>query len=301
MELFTLLVNPARLDAARLAEELRDALGKVHILSDTLELRLVPLSGGTGIVCDVSADDRVAKEVSKARKIAADILAGCMIDAYEEDVTFRLIQKEMGSADRKDIDSVMVHCKKLLTLDMEEWGAKDGYTQRRSKLAATLEDYLKDERYLHFEGFLRFRSFPYVEELRDTVCYAVDEWIMERQYQEFIALLKYFVYIQEAKIPVAHLVHKGNHDFTLLNEQMKPIDSKQMDQFVVELIDKDINYEDVIVSTLITVSPGKLYIHTRTPEQQVIRTIMTIFEGRAELCADCHICLPLLEERKRQP
>ncbi|WP_199615631.1 putative sporulation protein YtxC [Paenibacillus alkalitolerans] len=299
MELFTLLVNPARLDAKQLTDDLRESLRNVHMLADTLDLRLVPLTGGAGIVCDISAEQRVADAVPEARKRAADVLAGYMITAYEDDVTFRLIQKEMVSTADEDIASVAVHCKQLLTMDMEDWGTKDGLSQRRAKLTGVVEAYLKEEKYLHIEGFLRFRAGPYVEELRDTVSYAVDEWMMERQYQEFIALLKYFVYIQEAKIPVAHLVHKGNHEFTLLNEQMKPIDTKQMDQFVVELIDKDISYEDVIVSTLITVSPAKLFIHTRTPELQVIKTILTIFEGRADLCKDCHVCMPLLEESKR--
>ncbi|WP_274363460.1 putative sporulation protein YtxC [Paenibacillus thermotolerans] len=299
MELFTLLVNPARLNTKQMMEELANALRSELGFSDDFELRPVPLSGGTGIVCDVAASQRSDEALPALRKSVASVLASYMMTAYEEQVMARLIHKEMNSAANEDIASVAVHCKQLLTMDVEEWGTKDGCPQRQTKLASLIEAYLRDEKYLHFEGFLRFRAGPYVEELRDTVSYAVDEWMMERQYQEFIALLKYFVYIQEAKIPVAHLVHKGNHEFTLLNEQMKPIDTKQMDQFVVELIDKDINYEDVIVSTLITVSPGKLLIHTKAPELQVIKTILTIFEGRVDVCTDCHVCVPLLEESKR--
>ncbi|MCI3919612.1 putative sporulation protein YtxC [Paenibacillus sp. TRM 82003] len=298
MELFTLLVNPAEIDAETVTNDIRDALRSVHTITDHVELRRVPLVGGTGIVCDISPED--AEGADAARKKVARALAGRLIEAYEGSLIDRCIRKEVERNDPETLEAVRAHCKQLLTPQPDEDG-EDAFLERRiGKLAGGIEAYLSEEPFVHVEGFLRFRSDAYLEELRDTVAYAVDECMMERQYQEFISLLKYFVYIQEAKIPAAHVVHHGNHDFTLYDESMRPIDTKQMDQFVVELIDKDINYEDVIVSTLISVCPGKLFVHTQCAEQQVIKTIMTIFEGRAELCTECSLCQPLLEERKRK-
>lgn len=298
MELFTLLVNPAVIDAETVANEIRDALRSVHTITEHVELRRVPLVGGTGIVCDLSPED--GEGMAAARKGVARLLAERAIDAYEHTLMDRCVRREMDKDDPEGLEGVRVHCMQLLAPQPDEEGF-DAFRERRvGKLATEMEAYLREEPFLHLEGFLRFRADAYLEELRDTVSYAIDECMMERQYQEFISLLKYFVYIQEAKIPAAHVVHYGNHDFALYDASMRPIDTKQMDQFVVELIDKDINYEDVIVSTLISVSPGKLYVHTRCPEQQVIKTILTIFEGRAELCTDCSLCIPLLEERKRK-
>ena len=147
---------------------------------------------------------------------------------------------------------------------------------------------------------VRFRLLRYTEHLRGIVEYAIDEYTADKQYEEFISLLKYFVYIQEAKIPAAHLIHRGAHQFDLLNEKMEPIETKQLDQFVVEMIDKEINYEDMIVSTLITVSPQHVYIHTRNPDMQVIRTIQQIFEDRAAVCTSCPLCRPLLGDYKKR-
>jgi len=297
MELFTLLVNPAGIDAERIAGAMSDALSELHTIRGDLTIRRVPLTGGTGIVCDIAPTN--GEVTPQARRIASRVLAASFIEAYEPELVDRCIARELGPDDREGFDAVKTQCVRLLERKAEGAGEDVFYQRRLSKLAGAIEAYLGEATFLHAEGFLRFRAGSYVEELRDSVAYAVDEWMMEKQYQEFISLLKYFVYIQEAKIPAAHVVHHGNHDFTLLNERMVPIDTKQMDQFVVELIDKDISYEDVIVSTLISVSPGKLFVHSRTPEEQVIKTILTIFEDRAELCTDCHICLPLLEERKR--
>jgi len=297
MELFTLLVNPAGIDAERVADAMRAAiLEAASPVADGIELRRVPLTGGTGIVCDIA--NASAETIAEARKAASRPLAAAVIEGYERDWLRRYIAKEVGAEDREGVAAVQEQCDRMLARHTAEDGSDVFYERRLSKLAQAIEAYLDEERFLHVEGFLRFRAGPYLEELRDSVAYAVDEWMMERQYQEFISLLKYFVYIQEAKIPAAHVVHHGNHDFTLLNERMLPIDTKQMDQFVVELIDKDISYEDVIVSTLISVSPGKLFVHSQTPDEQVIKTILTIFEGRVELCTDCAVCMPLLEERR---
>jgi len=299
MELFTLLVNPKTLDAERLTNEIRGMLDRLHQGSGGIELRRVPLDGGTGIVCDIAPADE--PYVTHARKLASRAVAQEVMSAYEDKLLDRCIQKELGADVQEDAASVKIYCNQMLTrrTDAGSEHEKDAFFDRRlAKLADLIEDYLTDQPFLHIEGFLRFRAKPYLNELRETAAYAVDEWMMERQYQEFISLLRYFVYIQEAKTPAAHVVHLGNHDFKLLDATLAPIDTKQMDQFVVELIDQDINYEDVIVSTLISISPGKLYVHSPYPEQQIIKTILTIFEGRAELCSDCHICLPVEKQNK---
>lgn len=72
---------------------------------------------------------------------------------------------------------------------------------------------------------------------------------------------------------------------------MESMETPEMDAVVtVEMLEKEINFEDMIISTLITVSPQQIYIHTREPELQVIKTIKQIFENRVELCGYCRLC-----------
>lgn len=297
MELFTLLVNPAAVDAERMSESIGAALAPLRQSAGRVELRRVPLSGGTGIVCDIAPSS--ASVESLARHQTALTLAETIMRVYEKPMLERCIRKEAEFDEALDLDSVRRQCDRLLS--PPEGGSDVFYERRMAKLAVEIEACLAEQPFLHVEGFLRFRAREYTEELRETVNFAIDEWMMERQYQEFISLLQYFVCIQEAKIPSAHVIHLGNHNFLLLNDLLMPIDMRQMDQFVVELIDQDINYEDVIVSTLISISPGKLYVHTPYPDQQIIKTIMTIFEGRSELCTDCSVCMSASGKRNKNP
>ena len=299
MELFTMLVNPDAIDAERTCKALRQA-AEAEAGKDLVSVRCVPVPEGTAILCETG--ERNERKAAKLVTALSRTMAALLMDAYEHQLLDRCIHKAIGADDPEGAEEIRAQLKGgQFAPASQRRGEHDPlYERRLRKLGSAIADYLAAEKFLHVEGFLRFRAEPYLEELRDAVSYAADEWMLERQYREFIALLKYFVYIQDAKIPAAHVVHHGNHDFTLLNERMAPIDTKQMDQFVVELIDKDISFEDVIVSTLISVSPGKLFVHTRTPEEPIIKTILTIFEGRTELCASCGVCAPPLEKRSRK-
>lgn len=235
------------------------------------------------------------------RDVVAQATAEYILDILEKEIVRDLIVREYGFEEPEELAAIESYC----------WHSSDplqdplqnmdiGTRHRKSRIYEELIQYFDQEHLLNIDGMVRFRLQRYTDELRDIIEYAIDEYTADKQYEEFISLLKYFVYIQEAKIPAAHLIHRGGHEFILLNEQMEPIETKQLDQFVVEMIDKEINYEDMIVSTLITVSPQKVYIHTRNPEMQVIKTIQQIFEERASVCTSCPRCRPLLGEYKRQ-
>jgi len=243
------------------------------------------------------------KLTEHARRVyskAASVLAEYILEVKERAVLRRIIRKEFHYKRSEDLDKIETYCMELLQETSEEFRTPDDRERRKRLLVQEIAQYFEENTALHVEGFIRFRLDAYTKELRDIVEYAVDEYILDQQYHEFIALLKYFVFVQETKIPVAHVMHRGDHQFVLLNEQMRPIETKQMSSVVVEMPDHDIEVEDMIVSTLITVSPQKIFIHTREPELQVIKTIQQIFESRAQLCVYCPVCSPYLSESAQQ-
>jgi putative sporulation protein YtxC len=236
----------------------------------------------------------------------ASVLAEHIMEEKEPLLLRNLIVKEFKYDTKEDIELIEGYCKQFMFGDTETEGtsisnAVIGKLRRKHLLTQQLMLYFDEKSELILDGFLKFRLHDYMEELREVVEYAVDEYVMDRQYQEFISLLQYFVYIQEAKIPVAHLIHKGGHEFVILNDQLEPIDANEFDAtFKLEVLEKDINFEDMIVSTLITVSPANIYIHTRDPEMTIIKTIMQIFEDRTTICSYCRTCHTYLGEGKKQ-
>ncbi|GIP34321.1 putative sporulation protein YtxC [Paenibacillus sp. J2TS4] len=233
----------------------------------------------------VSGEQGVLKQ--ETRKIAGTavgrVLAEYIVDCEELKIIHRIIVKEYRCS-QEETDKISCYCKELLDGSSEDAHPFDIKRRRKAKVSSAIQSYLLETPVLHLTGFMRFRLGDYTRELEEAVDYAVEEMMMEQQYQDFISLLKYYVYVQDTVIPAAHLMHKGGHEFQLLNEHMKPIDPKLFHINRGEVFDAEESEEDLIVSALLSVSPQKIYIHTREPELQVIKTIQQIFEHRVELC-----------------
>ena len=71
---------------------------------------------------------------------------------------------------------------------------------RKSKILHKVLDYLSQNNCINIDGFINFRLQDYIEDLNKVIEQAVDELLLEKEYQEFIMLLKYFVDIQEPRL-----------------------------------------------------------------------------------------------------
>lgn len=201
--------------------------------------------------------------------------------------------------DEAHTEEIMKYCQ--LVLYQQQFPELDTNTDKRwdrkKKIEAVILEHVRCNTWLNLDGMLIFRLHFYTEELQDVVHYAIDEYIMEQQYQDFIHLLKYFVLVQESKMQEVHLLHRPDDQIEICNQKKEPIQVSEVNSFVMETIDQDIRLEDMIVSTLITIAPEKIYIHTQEPEVQVIKTIEQIFENRTEICTDCHWCRSMLKTK----
>ncbi|TBL70047.1 putative sporulation protein YtxC [Paenibacillus thalictri] len=302
MKLFTItLMNSAEETAEQLLKSIEQCIVHLHINLDSVQLDKVNLKGCTQItVLGVLPLFQLGGRTDDIYRKAAECVAEMIVKEQELSLMEGLISSKYGFDQAEEQTAIMAYCRQMLQGDQSAIGFDKSTIPRRiMKLTDALHRYLQEYTDLNVQGFIRFRLPDYIDELREVVEYAIDEYLMDKQYQEFISLLKYFVYIQEAKIPVAHLIHNGGNEFTLLNDELEPIDTEHVEGTVtVEMIEKDINFENMIVSTLITVSPQKIMIHTREPEVQVISTIMQIFEDRTEICGYCKLCKSLLGEPK---
>ncbi len=107
------------------------------------------------------------------------------------------------------------------------------------------------------EGFVNFRLKEYIKDLEEIVDKAVDDFLMEREYREFIRLLRYFVDIQEPKFNTIHVIAGYDDKYILLNEEKREITNECIQEFMNDISNEEINYDDLLVSSLITMAPGK--------------------------------------------
>ncbi|MBM7565331.1 putative sporulation protein YtxC [Paenibacillus sacheonensis] len=309
MELFTVSLHSASHEAIdRLHRYLSEAIVDVHSAADTNSAAafLRPDYAGMTILCQADLPKfQLAQDGPPIYRQAAAACARYILGELEPMLLKAIIRKQFHYEDAAEIEALSTYCHNILygtgiSAQQEEDNAVEmrhsDMERRLGKVADELEQFLSGNTRLHLDGFVSFRLAAYWQELKDVVAYAVDEYVMDKQYQEFISLLKYFVRMQEVKLPIVHVLHVGGSEFVLYDQQFQLLDTVPADRIVAEMLESEMNMEDMIVSTLITVSPQQIVIHTRQPELPVMRTLETIFEQRVRLCCTCGQCSLHFEE-----
>ncbi|TCZ73031.1 putative sporulation protein YtxC [Paenibacillus albiflavus] len=293
MKLLSIIVKPSKSYVSKLYERITTELGNLHngSILETIHCQSFDHYEQITIHANLLGDDSKELEVQIIDAVSI-ALAQHIIHEETSGILEDIITKEFHYRDVEELTQIKQYCTQFLNGSSDSpHDLEQSKVRRVLKMSTHLHQYIMENRVLNLKGFTRFRLDDYMEEMREIVEYAIDEFMMERQYKEFIALLKYFVYIQEAKISVVHLLHKGGHEFTILNDKMQPVDINRFESsLTTDFLEKDMNFEDMIVSTLITVSPANIYIHTKEPELPIIKTIMQIFEDRTEVCSHCPVC-----------
>lgn len=238
---------------------------------------------------------------SAVYKAAATAIAEFVVSELEPVMLASIIRRKYRNNHSTDAAAIERYCHDLL--HGKEWDSLGtrfldaDRLRRKNKVVSEVELFLQENTQLNVTGFTTFRLESYRKELTEVVEYALDEYVLDKQYQEFISLLKYFVFLQDTKLPMVHLLHKGGHEFILYNETFQPLDpNPPTDRIVAEMLETEMNIEDMVISSLISVSPKHITIHTRQPDMQVIRTIETIFDQRVTVCVECSSCSNDLDE-----
>ncbi len=231
-------------------------------------------------------------------ELAAEAAAEIILEIKEQHIIRTLLRDEFDFSGKEESEKIIKHCVSLL--EKGKGTPNEPWKRRYRMLSKSLQQCLLESSVLNIDGFISFRLQNYGIELREIIEYAVDEFLVDRQYEEFVGLLKYFVYFQEPQIPLVHVVHKGGQELLLFDENMNPLETKLTEGVFVERIDQqDMEMEDAVVSTLISVSPGKLILHTRDPQMPAVKTLLQIFDKRVELCHYCPNCDVFFREKEK--
>lgn len=164
--------------------------------------------------------------------------------------------------------------------------------KKKFEIIQQFVDYLKTNAVININGFITFRLQDYILELQEIVGRAVEEFLMDKEYNEFIKLLKYFVEIQEAKIDTLNIVLEENSKYNLYDEYGNIVNDEYLNMIEMEMDNNNINYEDLLISSLITIAPNKIFIHKidNLTNIEIIQTITRVFVDKVTICDNCQWC-----------
>lgn len=222
----------------------------------------------------------------------AGIISELIIKFYENKLIRRLINNNYCYFTTYERTKIFELTKNFTVIDE----SKDILTtlffiRRKSMIVTQLLEYLKTNTEFILEGFINFRLEEYLNQLDEIIEKAVDQFLVEREYKEFIKLLRYFVEIQEPKYKYVHII-LNNDKYTILDDTKTEITDKCIRDFIKEMPDTNLNYDDLLVSSLITLAPQKVYMHFSddSNNKKILETIKSIFINKVSVCSGCKLC-----------
>mgnify|MGYP001861600352 FL=1 len=129
----------------------------------------------------------------------------------------------------------------------------------------------------------------YLKILDNIVDLAVNKYIIEKEYKEFIQLLRIYVNSAEPKIEVLHLIYT-NGESILLDKERNIIPMDRDMSNIKYLSDITFSSNDIALNTLLSMLPKQIEIHIIDKEDEFINTLKLIFENRIHICNDCNLC-----------
>ena len=230
---------------------------------------------------------------NKMKICISNALADYIIRQYEERIIKKIINSYycyFNNIEKKEIFRLVYDIIKndeLFSDNLLKFNRKNIIFQK-------LVDYFQASDSIILDGFINFRLKEYMKILGTIVDRAVDEFLVEKEYQEFIKLLKYFVEIQEPKYIIVHVIFENISDsYILYDHSGNDITNECVKEYLSDIIDEEINKDDLLVSSLISFAPRRIIMHMGgvVENKEIVDTIQSIFSGKIIICNGCEFCL----------
>lgn len=287
------MTNEITISTLNIDNEIRDNLcQEINFLNrEGLHVKLTETLAGKFLFLNCSLIEKDPEGRNDHEKILRNYLASIITDllmnAISKGMMTRLLKSRYHFLAKGEVKNIIQKAQSYLN-NIYDGNEFDKILYRHNSILKEVNDYLTSSSNLFLEGFIRFRLKNYFQEIEESVEKAVDNFLMEQEYYEFIKLLRYFVEIQEPRIDEVHVFFKNQQNFYLLDEEKQPINQEQLQQVLTEF-SHDVEYDDLLLSALITISPRRVVMHIMA-EVDIIETIINVFRERVIICKGCSFC-----------
>lgn len=217
---------------------------------------------------------------NKFYNFLTELIGEVVIEFYEEKILKQLINYNYFYFDEYEKNKILENCMQLIEPEMYNTKLLDN---------KNIKEYVKENKAMILDGFVYFRLRAYLEYLDEVVDSGVNQFVIEKEYREFISLLRVYV---ESKVPEYNLLHLIyiNGESILLDEKRNIVSVSENIYNAKYLLDISFSSNDFALNTLLCLLPRRVEIHLIDDEDEFINTLKLIFEGRVTICKDCDIC-----------
>ena len=284
------LVYNEDLHFIREIQDLRNILKKKDIIIGVVE----SVESGTNIIKILCDDECYNEKVKRIIDLyVSNILYKIVIDKYKEKEMFDFLIDTYFFLKQDEIIEVEEDIMKVL--NCEEYFKNENLVYCMNKMNAVIkkiQQCLEENTEININGFITFRMKELREDIEQIIDKVVENYMVDKEYREFVKLLKYFVDIQESKIDEIDICIGENGNYSIKDGEGNDIFNEFMKELSECRVDTDANIEDVIISGLITNAPKNVVIHGKDNcnNKEFLETIANVFGDRVSYCDECSIC-----------
>ncbi len=230
----------------------------------------------------------------------AEALADHIVDEWEED----LLCKEINKHYRQNPVEIRARVLENALDIVRSVNQNDSLSLlfnygRKKRISQKLLKYMEENSKIFIEGFIVFNLREYLAELRYAAEVAFQEIENEKEYHDFINLLRHFVDTQDSKIAEINLLMAGKGKYFIWDARGVEIKEKLMSHYLNEILLNEVSLDDVLVSILISLSPDRIIIHNsnykKSDDNDPVNMIRNVFQEKIVDCYNCDKCLAFQE------
>lgn len=296
MHLLSITINEKKENVENIVEKLLS-----NYKSQEVSINSVIVENGTYQTIHFYIDDSLFANRKKSilnfvnyfKHYVAIVIADYIVDVLEIKMIDKILKNDYYFLNPTERKFILEQLNKFLEYEFYDKRVDVPYkVNRKAKILYKLMNFLDEEDAVNIDGFVKFRLQNYFEELIEILDKAIEEYMMEKEYKEFIKLLRYFVNIQEPKIELMNIVVDKEGKYHFYDENLKVINDRCLKDLAYDLADNNLSYDDLLISSLITIAPKKIVIHyiNNIKNNEIIETIKNIFDERVYICNNCRIC-----------
>lgn len=261
-------------------QELRELLKKKNILIGLVE----SIEGKTHIIkimCEENCCDEKIKEIINL--YVSNILYRIVIDNYRQKEMLEFLTDNYFFLKQSEILEVEDEIVKVLKCEEMVKSEDSIYCLNRiNSIIDKIRECISEKQELNINGFITFRMRKLREDIEKIIDKVVEGYMVEKEYKEFVRLLKYFVDIQECKIERINIIIEEGNNYIVKDEEGKDLYKDFLRDLTGEQNNLEINIEDILISGLITSAPKNIVIYDKEncTNKEFLDTIENVFGNR---------------------
>jgi len=214
----------------------------------------------------------------------SNVLMKCIMKFYEKTIIKRVVNCDYFYFEPKEKSIIYDNCYEIL-----EETDSDEFDLRKEKIFECLVEYISEHKFFILDGFVNFRLFEYNSLIEECVDTAVNKYIIDKEYKEFIELLRGFVSSQKNRTDIVHIIYSKAEPI-LMDEKQNILVYDNQFEHPKYLSDITFSSKDYCLNALLNLLPKKIIVHLLTEDDEFVETLKLIFQNRLMICKECSIC-----------